>query len=302
MQDSDNKHFTVVQIAEMYGQTVPVTRRLLTKELKKSAASKNAVVKGTGRKASVYPWEVVVKALGKEPVTSSGSLVLPRNLFGSESKAPIVRIIIEPEGKNPLFGLLTSRRKCRAEYDELVGNMARNGEDLRIWAVTGTDFFDAHSKFFQALTPRIPNRSPKVLLLYPDCAAAHLRSAAEGEDTLETSQFRRDAERTIKFLQVYKDKLGASVVWADVMPPSLLVWTRECALVEPYDYGREDDILVGCTGRTAPIMVVAGGTDYHKALKNSFDYVFNHTENKDLQTYDLDTVFSTFIPGGKRPS
>jgi hypothetical protein len=109
---------------------------------------------------------------------------------------------------------------------------------------------------------------------------------------LKTSQFRRDAERTIKFLEVYRKDLNVTVRWADAMPPSLLIWTDECALVEPYDYGHQESILVGCIGRTAPLMVVAGGTDYHSALKASFDYVFDGKNAENLPIFAFDEVWA----------
>src|SRR5665213_167994 len=123
-----DKYLTIKEIADLYGQTIPAVRRILNHAIESDEDSKNAIVVGKGRAATTYPWSFMVKAFGKAPDTSIGTV--PRSMFGNESRAPSVKIITEADGKSPIVGLITSRRKCRAEYDKFVGYLARTGQNI----------------------------------------------------------------------------------------------------------------------------------------------------------------------------
>jgi hypothetical protein len=134
----------------------------------------------------------------------------------------------------------------------------------------------------------------QVQLTYPFGRGSEIRAAAEGEPNRDASQFSRDARSTYEFINSAmrrQQKNGLVVKWVEDLPPSLLIWTEEYALVELYDYGRDDKALQGCIGRKAPILVINRKAKYHSLLKNSFDYVFNgDPKNTRVKTYTVEQL------------
>ena len=100
-------------------------------------------------------------------------------------------------------------------------------------------------------------------------------------------QFFRDATSTYYFMRRSVGDNGHEFDldprWIEREPHSLLVWAKQYALVEPYDYAAPKAVRKpDCIGRYAPIMIVRGDTPYHDLLREGFDYLFDKTETKDL--------------------
>jgi hypothetical protein len=223
----------------------------------------------------MYSPTIVERAIGPVPVS---------NLTNAQTDVLVrpasIRTIKLNNGDHPtdasnINGILSSRIIAATAYTTLLNEMIAGGKELRIRCIAGTDIFNSQRTGDQLLS-RVTKETghPKVLLLYPFGHAAQIRSAAEGERKLSASQFSRDARSTFEFITARKVP-AVHAKWIDIALSSLLIWTAEYALVEPYDLGREDKTRVGCIGRHAPVIVVAGGTAYHTSLKNGFDYVFD---------------------------
>jgi hypothetical protein len=310
------RYLSIREIADQYDKSVAAVRLSLNKRLQELAdkapeaerkeVRERARVHVGGRTADKYEEEFVLEAMGGKPPAGRHFGETEKHIFGRNAKGALIKVIGGKAGDPlPLTGVLASRRRADSEYHELVNEMTRQGHGLRIRCITGTDFFNSQLVWYGQLASRIEAKlgPPKVLLVYPFERAANLRSSAEGED-LARSQFRRDAIGTYEFLKAYSfgndDKdLWVSAKWVDEIPPSLLIWCEECALVEPYDYGGRGNDRAGCIGRKAPILVVPGGHDFHKALKDSFDYLYDEKGRDEngqpyIKTYTLKQVAEVY--------
>jgi hypothetical protein len=297
--NDDARFLSVREISERYEKPLATVRLLLKKKLAERSANApdlpaSFLRKGEGgRRGDGFRGDFVREAMGEEASAGRFSETEKR-IFGKGAKGVAIKISGDKITDVPLTGILASRRSAYLEYNQLIAEMTKEGENLRIRCITGTDFFNSQFVWYGSLTSRIAAHlgPPKVLLVYPFERAAKLRSSAEGEN-LSVSQFRRDAFATYSFVKDDKE-LRSSVKWADDIPPSMLIWTERSALVEPYDYGGRGNDRPGCIGRKAPILVVPGGTDYHVALRDSFDYVYEDKCGPHIKTYTLQQVADAF--------
>ncbi len=279
---STNSWQTVDEIAVAYGISISSTRTLLKAEVNSlpQAEREKFYEKAGGPHPDRYEITFVSKVLKDK--TKSNLNIFDRYIFLNHRKSPDIKIIgSESPSQGALFGILESRMKASNAYRELVFEIVKNGASLRIRCVSGTDFFNKHNPIIEAFRERAKHRSEpvKVLLLHPTGHGAEIRSAAEGELSAEASQLARDAHSTFGFLKVESQDLKIDPKWQEELPTSLLIWSEDIALVEPYDHGRQERDHSGCIGRKAPILIVrGGGTDYHEVLKMGFDYVFLRKE------------------------
>jgi len=296
---------TVSEIASWYRKSPSSIRLQLRDALRKkfgdvSTTSVDLVYqKGAGQVGHRYHVDFIKQVFGSKPDQQLSEALTA--IFNKRTKLPVVGVVgAEPD--EPLIGMLGSRMRANEVYNALVAEMIRSGRGLRIRCITGTDFFNAHRPTGDAFFERkkVGLDVAKVLLVYPFGHGAEVRSAAEGDRELEKSQLSRDARSTFEFIRshVEMNKLELKVKWVDDLPLSLLIWTEDYALVEPYDHGRQDKERSGCIGRKAPIMVVKSGTAYHTILKNGFDYIFDgQSEETQIQTYFLKQIDEKYSSG-----
>jgi len=305
------RFLSIKEVAEQYDKSVAAVRSFLNKKYEDRIASTPEIQKeemrkikakgGGGRKADRYKESFVREVMGGDsPAGQFGET--ERQIFGKTAKGALIRVSGGKAG-DPLMGVLASRLAAFREYNQLVEEMTREGPELRIRCIVGTDFFNSQGVWFASLTSRKEANlePPLILLVYPRGRAAKLRISAEGEDFAD-SQFGRDARSTFDFI---KNKgRWMSVKWADEIPPSLLIWTKKCALVEPYEYGGRGSDSPGCIGRRAPVLVVPGGTKYHEALRDGFDYVYGEKGRDEknrpyITIYTLEQLAGEFEPKEK---
>jgi hypothetical protein len=262
------------EIVNLYAGSTNSCRNRLKKALDQMSATEKGEMHrpGKGRQGDVYSQALVVEVFGEAP---AGRLTPAQmEVFRGKRLAHIKAIGERPEDLPT--GVLASRKVGYTEYITLANEMMGTGKGLRIRCITGTDYFNSHlppGGFLRARSKK-HHGDIRVQLTYPFGHGARIRSAAEGDRDLDASQFSRDARSTFKFITDYYKRVGLQVRWIEDLPPSLLIWTQEYALIELYDYGPEDKDQTGCIGRKAPIMVIDSSAPYHTILKNSFDYIF----------------------------
>ncbi len=298
---------TINQLANWYGKSAAFVRLKINKAFKEKFGKipetdvSSVYQRREGPFACLYHVDFAKDAIGWSP--DQHLTEVQRGIFNRQTKLPTVRIV-GSEVDGLLTGLLGSRMKASEAYEALLIEMIGSGRGLRIRCITGTDFFNAHRPTADAFFERVNNGLDaikiKILLVYPFGHGARVRSAAEGDKRLDMSQFSRDAAGTFGFVSSYARKLKLDARWSEDLPPSLLVWTEDYALVEPYDHGRQDEDRSGCIGRKSPIMIVSGGTPYHTTLKHGFDYVFDSKEKKEkeedthIKTFSLEEVAAEY--------
>jgi hypothetical protein len=293
---SNDNWLTINQIADLYGKPLSTVRSVLKRDLPSGLDKEKVFKEGSGRRPDGYHPDFVQKAFGvapPRPRTHGLTDVL------KDSKPQGIKEIGR-DSPGCLATILQSRLAAETQFNTLVQEMARTGKGLRIRCLTGTDFFNSQKAIYRDFQARKENPDLrkdkiKVLLLYPFGEGAHLRSLSEGDKTLKESQFYRDARATFEFLSAKDNQPRFEVKWVEPVAPGLLIWTEDYALLEPYDYGRDDDAISGCIGRRAPVLIVNGGTPYHSRLRNGFDFVFDGThQRKYLKTYNINAIRSKF--------
>jgi len=288
--NSESEMLTINEIAQMYRRSPSSVRYLL----KAHPDIVNRYERGAGPRGDRYPVDSIEKVLGPSP--DQNLTDTQRRIFSNQIKrfptTPALPRRNRDEGSD-LIVTLKSRRGQFADYLDLLKEMIETQPGLRIRAITATDFFSAHHSVDVAFFKRVQNGlgETRVLLLHPKERGACIRSAAEGNADLEKSQLYRDATSTVAFIRDNTERLKLNVKWTVDIPYSMLVWTEVSALVETYDYGSFDRQSSRCIGRDAPVLVVRGNTDYHRLLKEGFDYIFDGEERvTHLKTFPLKEV------------
>ena len=290
---SDAKRLTIREITRAYHKNSSTIRFLLKKELARviSHDEKHKLFqKGIGPYGDTYHLDLIERVLGARPDQNFNAA--QQYIHNNHEDSPTIPLVLsQPDkGKSSVLAILGSRQKSQLTYDALIQEMVRNGSELRIRCVTGTDFFNSHRPIIEDFYERSQknSESTKVLLVHPNERGGRIRSAAEGEMDHKSSQFKRDADSTIGFMTANARKLKLNPKWVEELPNSLLIWTQEFAMLEPYDHGHDGFNFSGCIGRKAPMLVVNGDSAYHDLLKNGFDYVFDKSEKETfIRTWSL---------------
>ena len=290
---STGEWITVKEIAKQYRISPQHVRNKLSAAIKNLSENEKGKVrkKRSGPHGHLLNGKFVISVFGQKPPQELGGFSkLPIDL-DSLPKVPM----IGPDSKiiNSQMAILQSRSKSPDEYNALLEKMIESRDGLRIRCMTGRDIFDSRKPVGKALWKRASKElEAKILLVHPMEKGAECRCRAENEPILPKSQFVRDARSSLHFLRSYSAELFLNARWTSDLPSSFLVWTKDFAILELYDYGHNpEDSSNGCIAGISPMMIIGSKMPYHETLRIGFDYVFNGPyENTHIKTSSLDQV------------
>ena len=170
-----------------------------------------------------------------------------------------------------------------AELESAEGEVLLQGIGLR-------EFFSDkdHTVILRRMAAEDRPVSVRALLVNPTGQFARARTVAQdGEQFADDELFRAgplfgDSWRSLNVISSLKKASGErkkfrlDVRFLDHWPSAYLVFTRNCAFIETYHFGRADDGIEDTTiDGLVPMLRVSADSSYYNLLRNHFDYLWS---------------------------